>query len=222
MFLHIHSKSARVQPSRALSWQARRGYANAERLGQDVSMLAVAHGATCLGRDEQAATLFDRAGLGADAIAVVRFRASGMTSTVAIPTYRTWNRYTSRRLAVDISEAAFAVGRLVVVASPHDVTLQPRLGNAGRICRSMLPPAAGDAEAVRARIRIAGGEASLRSCQAALGPPLSLARIFGLMVGGQLAIDLETPLGDDSTVRVRPDGWIFDWGMFGWQAIRGR
>jgi len=217
MFSEIDPNAERGPPARALSWQIRRGYANANRLAQDVSMLAVANGATCLGRDEHAATVFEKLGLGADAIASVLFRASGMTSTVAVPTIRTWNRPSSRRLVDRIAGDAFAFGRLVI-ASPHDVARQPRLANAARLCRSMCPPAAGDARAVEACIAVRGVQASLRECEAVLGAPLALQRIFGLMVGGFIEIDLESAFGADSAVRLRPRDWIFDWSIFGWRS----
>ena len=121
MVFEIDTNAASPPPPRALSWQIRRGIANAGRLAQDVSMLAVSNGATCLGRDEQAAAAFEKFGLGADAIAVVRFRASGTASTVAVPTIRTWNRPSLRHLADRIAEDAFAYGRLVVIASPHEI-----------------------------------------------------------------------------------------------------
>lgn len=216
MFPHTDPTADRTQPCRVLNWQVRRGYANARRLEQDVAMLAVANGATCLGRDAHVADLFERAGMGDDAIAVVRFKASGRTSTVAVPTFRTWNRDTRRRLASEVAEAAFHGGRVVLVASPHDVTRQPRLANAGVICRSMLPPAAGDAEIVGSCIRRGGGEASLEACGEALGPPLARERIFGLMAGGCLEIDLDVALGAESRVRLRRCGWSFGWDMFGW------
>lgn len=220
MYSHPDQSLTRARPFSALHWRARRGILNAERLGSDLSILAMAHGATCLGTDETVRSHFDRAHLGVDAIALVRFRLARLTSTIAVPTFRAWSRDDQRRLAMSIADAAFGAGRIVLVVSPYDVILQPRLKNAMRIFRSMRPPGVGDADVVRARISADGGTTSLRSCEEALDCEFSRKRIFGLMVGGVLAIDLSTPLGPESTLWSRPAGWIPDWDLLGWPAVR--
>jgi len=180
------------------------------------------HGATGLAPDKTIQSRFDRVNLGADAVALVRFRSDGVPSTIAVPTFRTWCRNDRRTLAISIAEGAFAAGRYVQVVSPYDVVLQPRLANATVIFGAMRPPIAGDARAVRDRIFADGGITSLRACEDALDCPSSRERIFGLMAGGVIAIDLAGDLGSDSTVRLNPDGWSFDWDVLGWQAVTYR
>lgn len=205
-----------------LHWRARREYSCVKRLGSELSALAAVHGATCLVPDETLRSSFDRVHLGTDAVALVRFRFAGVTSTIAVPTFRTWSRNERRRLAISIAEGAFAVGRYVQVVSPYDVTLQPRLANAMRMFQVMRPPIDGDARAVRRRIVADGGTTSLQACEEALACPSSRERIFGLMAGGTIAIDLAGLLGSHSTVRLNPDGWTFDWDVLGWQAVIDR
>lgn len=220
MFSQLQSKTALRGRYPSVHWQARRGYLNAQRLGYSVRTLATAYGATCLPPDETVQARFDHSGIGADAIALVRFRISDLVCTVAVPTIRTWERRDRRGLASTIAEAAFAAGRNVIVVPPRDVIREPRLSNATRIGRSMRPPAAGDLEILRNCIAAGRGTASLKACEDALSSPYARARIFGLMAGGSLGIDLDDVLGRGSTVQLRPEGWVFDWDVLGWQPIR--
>lgn len=222
--MHSHpDRCVRVKPSFSpLHWQARREYSCVKRLESELSKLAAVYGATGLVPDETLRTRFERVHLGTDTVALVRFRFAGVTSTIAVPTFRTWGRNERRRLAISIAESAFASGRYVQVVSPYDVTLQPRLANAIRIHQNMRPPSAGDVSAVQLRITADGGTTSLQACEEALDCPSSRERIFGLMAGGKIAIDLAVPLGPQSAVRLNPDGWTFDWDVLGWQSVIDR
>ena len=142
--IHI---AAHSRPNSAVHWRARRGWMNAIRLGADLSTLAMAYEAARLEPDGTVESLFERSSLGANAIALVRFRFARLTSTIAVPTFRTWKRNELRRSAMSVAEVACATGRVVLIVSPDAVILQPRLRNATRILRSMRPPgqAAGEA-----------------------------------------------------------------------------
>lgn len=171
--------------------------------------MAISHGAVCLGPDEIARRFFDWVGIGPDAVAVVRFRHSSQSCTIALPTFRTWGRNDLRRRTAHAASSAFAAGRNVVVQDPGAVKLQPRLCNAEHMLRSMRVPAMGDAATLSRLLSAQGGEASLAECEAALASPFADGRIFGLMVGGHVEIDLSVPLSADSLVRLRPPGWPF-------------
>lgn len=222
----MHSQSIHIaahsRPTSAVHWRARRGWMNAIRLGADLSTLAMAYGAARLEPDEMVESLFERSSLGADAIALVRFRFARLTSTIAVPTFRTWKRNERRRSAMSVAEAACATGRVVLIVSPDAVILQPRLRNATRILRSMRPPGLDDAEVVREHILASGGEATLASCETALGCTSSRGRLFGLIVGGAVGIDLTLPLDGESVLRSRPAGWLPDWDVLGWPAVRSK
>jgi hypothetical protein len=222
MFSNSNPATSTGRCHQPMHWQARRGYAIAKRLGFSVRALATAYGATWLGTDETVQAYFESAMLGAEAVALVRFRISDRTCTVAIPTIRTWDRSDRRLMSMSIAEASFASGRIVTVVSPRDVIREPRLSNATHIFRTMRPPAAGDAQAVRNRIAVCNGEASLMACEDALASPCARSRIFGLMAGGLLGIDLASPLGPESAIRLRPTDWAFDWDVLGWRAVRTR
>ena len=99
--------------------------------------------------------------------------------------------------------------------------LEPRLANALRIFQRKETPASGDAEAVTRIIEARGGEASLSECEAALDSPLARERIFGLVFGGHLQMDLSSALTERSTVRLRPPDWTFRWDVLGWHPIVG-
>ena len=194
-----------VQALAGLNWQTRRGRANAARLCADLRVLAMVHGAIPIGPDEVVGDQFDRVQLGPDAVALERFRLFRTATTIAVPTFRTWSCGKRRRLTYATAEAALATGRIVLVASPLDVILQPRLANAITMLRRMRPPAIGDAEAVRERIVGDGGTTKLGICAETLASPFAMNRIFGLMVGGVLEIDFSVPLGPESMVRLNPD-----------------
>ncbi|MER2266096.1 hypothetical protein [Methylobacterium oxalidis] len=203
--------------ARSLDWRRRRGYRNACRLGRQVSSLAETFGAVCLGPDDFVGSLYCRSGLGDDAVAAVRFDASGRTSTIVVPTLRTWHRPHLRALANRLASVSYAYGRIVLVVPPAEVRRQPRLDNAERIVGSMRPPAAGDL-ATLARCAAARGDvADLATCAAALPGPHALERIFGLMAGGHLSIDLDAALGPRSIVRLRASCWSTPWEVLGWQ-----
>ncbi|CAO4171743.1 hypothetical protein IHEIED_01854 [Methylorubrum populi] len=67
----------------------------------------------------------------------------------------------------------------------------------------------GDAATLSRLLSAQGGEASLAECEAALASPFAHGRIFGLMAGGHVEIDLSVPLSADSLVRLQPPGWPF-------------
>jgi hypothetical protein len=99
----------------------------------------------------------------------------------------------------------------MVLASPVDVEAQPRLGNAERILRTMRPPAMGDAGALIGLLESVNGEASLAQCTAVVASPFAVERIFGLMAGGLIELDLSLPICAASRVRLPSSDRPFHW-----------
>ncbi|WP_132254936.1 hypothetical protein [Methylobacterium segetis] len=146
--------------------------------------------------------------------------ASDREATIIVPTTRTWYRPHLRTLVDCLCAEAHGLGRDVAVVSPIEVRRQPRLGGAECVLRSMKPPAAGDASTLARSIAARGGAANLATCAAALPGPYALDRIFGLMAGGLLSIDLDIELGAESIVRLREASWPFPWDALGWRSAR--
>lgn len=201
--------------------RTRRGCRNAKRLSFEASAVAAVHGALGLGIDHDLRGLLAHSGLGEDAVAAVRFRGPDREYGVILPTDRTWKRPRLRRLAYSVAAQASASGVRSLVVPPAHVRLEPRLANALRIFQRKETPASGDAEAVTRIIEARGGEASLSECEAALDSPLARERIFGLVFGGHLQMDLSSALTERSTVRLRPPDWTFRWDVLGWHPIVG-
>lgn len=198
-----------------------RGCRNAQRLGYEASVVAAVHGALHLGIDRDLCGLLADSGLGKDAVAAVRFRGSGREYGVILPTDRTWKRPRLRRLAYSVAALASVDGVECLVVPPRAVRLEPRLANALRIFHRKETPASGDAEAVNRIIETLGGEAPLVDCEAGLDSPRARERIFGLVFGGHLEIDLSTELTGRSAVRLRPPDWTFHWDVLGWHPVDG-
>ncbi|MGW5837951.1 hypothetical protein ACWFZ6_08010 [Methylorubrum extorquens] len=179
-----------------------------------------------LGLDDELCRLLGRAGLGEDAVTAVRFRGSGRESGVIVPTHRTWDRSRLRALAFEVACRALHDERDVLVVPPAEVEREPRLTNARRIFGAKEVPAYGDASALVRCIALRGGEATLADCEAALAGPFARKRIFGLVFGGHVEIDLSTELAEQTLVRLRSQDWTFGWNALGWRSIdttcRGR
>ncbi|WP_342111337.1 hypothetical protein [Methylobacterium sp. SI9] len=154
---------------------------------------------------------FDRNGLGPEAVAVVGFRASGYPCAIAVPTFRAWNRHDMQRRIVSAVRDATASCRSTMLASPFDVTAQPRLSNVERMLQTMRPPAIGDGVSLVRLLEAQNGEASLAQCESVVASPFAVERIFGLMAGGLVEIELSVPIGAESRVRLRSSEWPFDW-----------
>lgn len=193
---------------------------NARRLGCEASVLAAVHGAVRLGMDQELCCLLRRAGLGEDAVTAIRLRGSGREYGVILPTDRTWSQPRLRGYAFSAGFRALAGGHQVLIVPPADVRLQPRLANAHWIFQAKEVPACGDVDALTRCIEARGGKASLAACEAALASPLARERIFGLVFGGHLEMDLMTELTGESVVRRRPPCWTFGWGALGWQLLQ--
>jgi hypothetical protein len=188
----------------ALRWRMQRGCNNARRLAYEATVLMSVHGA----------------GLGSDTVVAVRFRRSGSEYGVVLPTDRTWNQPRLRDLAFAVGYRAATGGHRVVIASPAEVRAQPRLGNAQSIFHTKAPPACGDLEELTRHIDERGGEAPLIDCRAALSGRDARERIFGLLFGGHLRMDLTTPLTDQSVVRLRLPDQASGWEALGWHLLR--
>lgn len=211
MSFRLHRRVVGVCPRSPFHWRLQRGYELSRRLQEEVSAVAVVHGAVCLGSDEAVRRMFDRAGLGSDAVAIVAFQASGHPCTVVVPTFRTWKRQDMHRRILAVAGEVASSGRSMMLVGPHDVTAQPRLDNAELMLRTMRPPAIGDADTILRILETASGEACLAQCKAALAGPSATERIFGLMVGGFVEIGLSIPICAETRVRLRSSGWPFDW-----------
>ena len=162
-----------------------------------------------------------RFGLGEEAVAAVHFRGSGREYRVILPTDRTWKRPRLRRVVYSAATVASAGGAESLVVPPADVRLEPRLANALPISHRKETPASGAVEALNCIIAARGGQAPLAECEAGLDSPQARERIFGLVYGGHLKLDLNTELNDRSAVRLRPPDWTFSWDVLGWQPIVG-
>jgi hypothetical protein len=211
--------SRRQAPFSALRWRMRRGFLNVKRLDYEASVLASVHGAVRLGPDLQLAGLLRGVGLGDDAISILRFRQSGCEFSLVLPTERTWRntRAKGRAYAVCIHESA--AGRLILIVPPAELKLRPRLNNAKRIFHTKMVPACGDLETLTACINDRGGEATLIDCEAVLAGLHPRNRVFGLVYGGHLAMNLNVAITDLSTVRLQQSNPKWSWEVLGWRPI---
>jgi len=189
------------------------------RLGCKASILASVHGAIRLGLDQDLCCQLARVGLEEDAVTVIRFRGLEIEYSVILPTCRTWKQARLRGLAFEVDRRVQTDGHHVLVVPPADVQRKPRFANAHYVFHEKLVPACGDVHAVTRCIKQFGGEAPLDACQAALSGPLGRRRIFGLLLGGHIEIDLAFELPDRSIVRLREQCWAFDWAVLGWRLL---
>jgi hypothetical protein len=197
-----------------------RGCLNAKRLEYEASVLASVHGAVRLGHDAELSDLLREGGLGDDAISALRFQGTGSEYSVVLPTDRTWNHARLKGRVLDIGLRASALGRSILIASPAIMRRQPRLGNALHIFHTMMVPACGDLERSTACVDARGGEATLLECQAAVPGRDPRRRIFGLVFGGHLVLDLHTEITDLSTVRLRSRQPDWGWEVLGWCPVQ--
>lgn len=191
-----------------------------KRLEYEASVLASVNGAVRLGHDVELAGLLRRVGLGDDAISVLRLRGTDGEYRVILPTDRTWNHARLKERVLGVGLHASALGLPILIASPAVLRRQPRLGNAQHIFRAMTVPACGDLERSTACIDARSGEAALVECQAAVAGQDPRRRIFGLVFGGHLALDLDEEITDRSTVRLRSRRPDWGWEALGWRPIQ--
>lgn len=211
----------RNQASRsALRWRMRRGCYNAKRLEYEATVLASVYGALRLGRDEELRSLLARRGLGEDAISALRFREADAEYGVILPTDRTWNLPRLQGLTFDAGFDMSAAGHRILVVPPADVRLQPRLANAQHVFHAKKAPACGDLDVLIRWIETQGGEAPLDACVAALDSPGARERIFGLVFGGHLALDLASAITDLSIVRLGSRCRTSSWDRLGWRILQ--
>ena len=209
----------RVRPLSSLAWRLRRGYSNTKRLRYEVSVLAVVHGAIRLGIEQELCQRLAQAGLGEDAVTAVRFHAWDVVYDVIVPTYRTWTHPRLHGIALSVGLRVPAHRHLTLIAPPAEIQAEPRLGNAHRIFHDKLVPIRGDAGSAIRCIEEHGGQASLVACETALGSPFAKERIFGLVFGGYLEIDLTAEIAEQSIVRIGRDTESFDWAGLGWRML---
>jgi hypothetical protein len=214
---HPPSKQASLS---ALHWRVRRGCLNVRRIEYEASVLASVHGAVRLGHDLELVGLLRGVGLSEDAISALRFRGTGGEYGVILPTERTWNQTRLKERAFDVGLRASATVRPILIISPAELRLEPRLGNAQHIFRAKTAPACGDMETLTACIDDRGGEAALVECEAALAGPHPRERVFGLVYSGHLAMNLEVGLTDRSAVRLRHPFPNWGWEALGWRPIQ--
>lgn len=204
----------------ALRWRMRRGCHNAKRLEYEASVLATVHGAVRLKRADELSSLLARADLGADTAGALRFRESGVEYDLVLPTDRTWNLPRLRRAVADVGLRASSEGLRILIVPPAEVRSQPRLANAQHIFHAKKVPACGDLDRLTRWMQERGSEAPLVACEAELDSPEARERIFGLVFGGHLAIDLASPMTDQSIVRLRARRGTSSWDQLGWCSLR--
>jgi hypothetical protein len=204
----------------ALRWRMRRGCCNAKRLEYEASVLASVYGAVRLGRDEELRSLLARRGLGEDAVSALRFREADTEYGVILPTDRTWNLPRLQCLTFDVGFDMSTEGHRILVIPPADLRLQPRLANAQHVFHAKKAPARGDLDVLIRWIETHGGEATLGACVAALDSPGARERVFGLVFGGHLALDLASAITDLSIVRLGARFRTSSWDRLGWRILR--
>lgn len=211
----------RNSPSRsALRWRMRRGCYNAKRLEYEATVLASVCGAVRLGRDEELRSSLARRGLGEDAVSALRFREADFEYGVVLPTDRTWNLPRLRGPTFDVGFEMSAAGHRILVVPPADVRLQPRLANAQHVFHAKKVPACGDLDVLIRWIETQGGEAPLDACVAALDSPGARERIFGLVFGGHLSLDLASKITGLNLLRLGSRCRMSSWDKLGWRILR--
>lgn len=204
----------------ALRWRMRRGRRNTRRLEYEASVLASICGAIPLGPDERLRDSLARRGMEEDAVGTVRFSEVDGKYGMILPTDRTWNQTRLRGLIYDAGFESSAAGERILIVPPADVRLQPRLANALCVFNQKKVPIRRDLDAVAGLLESRDGEAPLVACEAALDSPGARERIFGLLFGGYLELDLLSPITDRSMVRLGSRCRTSGWGQLGWRILR--
>nr|WP_137827982.1 hypothetical protein [Methylobacterium sp. L1A1] len=183
-------------------------------------MLASVFGAVPLGHDEGLRNLLARRGLEEDAVGTLRFREADGEFGMILPTDRTWNQMRLRGLILEVGFESSAAGERILVVPPTEVRMQPRLANALHVFDQKKVPIRSDLDAVACWLKSHDGEAPLAACEAVLDSPRSRERIFGLVFGGYLALDLLSPITDRSMVQLGPRCRTSGRDQLGWRILR--
>lgn len=179
---------------RGRAWRMRRGISDARSLRADAACLTRFFGGYVHGPDallEEGARFY---GLGPDAVASLRITFRSRTTTLLLPTSRTWRHETLRRNVESVADRAFATGRLVRIVSPAVIRKKPRIANVRRIMQRHPSASAADRDAILALLLREGGRTSMAKCCEALSSgrrlervlELAAARVIGIGINGDL------------------------------------